>query len=143
MQVFADRLLDFTERYADKIARRWWEAVKISDRTPSYRTLSEDKYIAESVSICKEMKRMYHAEKTYDEEIAYFTRYAKMVKTDKVPLHEAIYALVMLRRQMWLFALSQELFTGSLALVQALESINRIVLLFDYATYIVTQVYGK
>jgi len=143
MQVFADRLLDFTERYADKIARRWWDAVKTSDRTPSYRGLSEEKYLAEAALLCKEMKRMYHADKTYDEEVAYFTKYARMVKADKVPLHEALYGLVMLRRQMWLFALSQELFTGSLALVQALESINRIVLLFDYATYIVTQAYGQ
>jgi len=47
-----------------------------------------------------------------------------------------------MRRHIWLYAEFEALFTTSLEMHQQVESINRTLLLFDYATYIVAEEYA-
>ena len=47
---------------------------------------------------------MYFSEKPYQEIEGYFTRYAEEGHDEGIPLHECIYALILMRRHIWLFA---------------------------------------
>lgn len=58
-----------------------------------------------------------------------------------IPLHESIYALVLMRRQMWLFADFQAIFINAIEHSQAIDSIMRIMLMMDYAIYEISEYY--
>ncbi len=140
-KVATDKLLEFTERHAEKIASEWWANVRKNKRTPAYHSLPEEKGIPAAVSFYKSLKSIYGSENLYSAVEEYFTKYAAARYAEGIPLHEAIYALVMLRRHMWLFADFQALFTSALDMYQAIEGINKAVLITDYATYVMVRQY--
>ena len=140
-QVATDKLLEFAERHADQIAREWWEHIRKNKRVPSYRSLPEKEAIMPAVSFYKNLKRIYNSDDLYGAIEHYFVDYAATRHKEGIPLQEAIYALVMMRRHLWLYAEFQALFTSALDIYQSIESINRTVLITDYATYIIIREY--
>jgi len=141
----ADKLLDLCEYRADEIASRWYKDVSSSARTPSYHSLPREKLVLQAVSLLKSLRRIFFAENPYQEILQFLERrqYVEDTYGDRVPLHEAHYALIMLRRHIWLYAESQAVFSTVVDMYQAVESINRAVLLFDYAIYIMAQKYQE
>jgi len=142
-RAFADKLLDLTERHAEEIARQWCKSVRTNPRTASYHSLPEEESYSRAVSWYRNIRRVYLSENPYQEMLEYFTKYAEATYAEGIPLHECVYALVIMRRHIWLFAELHALFISSVDLHQATESINRVVLLFDYAIFIVTQKYEE
>lgn len=140
---YADKLLNFTEQHATEIAKQWAKALISNPKTPSYHKVREFKLVHQGESFFNNLKRLYFEQKTYDVVSAYFSKFAEDQYYENIPLEEAIYALIMLRRQMWLFAEFQVLFTSALDQYQAAESINRTVLLTDYAIYTIIKKYKE
>ena len=60
-----------------------------------------------------------------------------------VPMDQAVYALILLRRHIWLYAEFQTIFSTGIEQRQALDTLNRTILLFDHATYEVTKEYQR
>jgi hypothetical protein len=56
-------------------------------------------------------------------------------------LHEATYALIMMRRHLWLYADMQAIYQTGFDFIQGIENINRTILIFDYATHLVSKKY--
>jgi hypothetical protein len=142
-QVAADRLLDFTERNAQEIASQWWNNVKKNKKVPAYHSISEKEFMPLAVAFYKLLKQAYHSETPFEDMSAFARKYAEICYVREIPLHETIYALVMMRRQMWTFAEFHALFINALDIHQAADSINRTVLLADYASYTIIQLYQE
>jgi len=140
-----DKLLDLCEQRAEEIAVRWFKAVVGNPKTPSYCFFPREKCLRQAVSLYKNLKPMFFAENAYQAVLQFLERasYVEDVHAAGIPLAEAIYALILLRRQIWLYADIQALFNTPLDMYQATESINRTLLLFDYAIYIVTSKYQE
>lgn len=143
MLAFADKLLDVTQRHAKDIADQWCKAVKSNPRTPALQAASHDKCTEYAVDFYRNLREIYFDEKPYRKVERYFGLYAEDRFHEGLPLHEAIYALIMLRRHMWLFADFQAIFTTALDQYKAVESINRTIRLFDHGIYIITKKYGE
>ena len=141
-----DRLLDLCEQRSEEITKRWYQDVHKNPRTPSYHSTSEARFSLQVASFYKNLKQMYFAKNPY-EEVSQFLerkRYVEVICAEDVPLQEAIYALILMRRHIWLFSELQGLVsTTAIDMYQMAESINRIVLLFDYAIYTVIQQYQE
>ena len=60
-----------------------------------------------------------------------------------LPLHEALYALILMRRHIWLYAEFQAIFITAVEQHQAVESLTRTILMFDYATYVLAERYEE
>jgi hypothetical protein len=129
---YADKLLNFTEQHATEIAKQWAKALQSNAKTSSYRKVREFKLVNQGESFYKSLKKLYFEKNAYDMSTVYFAKFAEEQFYENIPLDEAVYALMMLRRQMWLFAEFQVLFTSALDQYQASDSINRTVLLTDY-----------
>jgi len=140
-QVGANRLLDLVERHAEEIAREWWGNVRQNPRTRSYHLLLEKQALDQAVLFYKNLRQMYDSKNPYEGVVPHFSQYAKDRYAEGIPLHEAIYAMILMRRHIWLFAEYQELFTSALDMYGAIQVINRTVLITDYATYITAQEY--
>jgi hypothetical protein len=145
-EALADKLLDLCRNHADKIAELWYKAVSANPRTTSYSGLNKDVLIRQVSSFYENLKQLYFSENPYYEVRRFLDaiHYAEYVYNHGIPLHEAVYAIIIMRRYIWLYAEMQAiLYNTSLEMYQALESVNRTILLFDYAIYIITQWYTE
>jgi len=143
MQTYASKLIDLIESKADGIAGQWAADVMKHDRTPSYHSLPKDMVLEQGIDFYKLFRRMSLAENSYEEAKTFSWKYAEDFYRKKIPLHEAIYALMLMRRHLWLYAEFQGTFVTALEKQQAVESLNRTILLFDYVSYQVIEKYQE
>jgi hypothetical protein len=144
-QTLTNKLLDLAEYRSGKIAERWYDSIITNPRTISYHSINKERLIHRAQSFYSNLKWLYLAEDPYQEVLQFLERTSYVVQTmdDGTPLPDALYALVMMRRHIWLYAEMQALFNTALDMYQAVESINRTLLIFDYAMYILAQKYGE
>jgi Histidine kinase N terminal. len=143
MQSYAAKLIDVIESKAENIARQWADDVMKHKRTPSYHSLPKEMVVERGTDFYKLFRRMSMAEKPYEEAKTFSWKYAENFYKEKIPLREAIYALMLLRRNLWLYAEFQGTFFTALEKQQAVESLNRTILMFDYVSYQVTEKYEE
>jgi hypothetical protein len=140
---YADKLLNFAEQHATDIAKEWHKALIANSRTTSYSKVREFKLVNQGELFYKNLKKLYFERGTFDMAFAYFSKWAEEQFFENIPLDEAVYALIMLRRQLWLYAEFHTLFQTALDQYQAADSINRTVLLTDYGTIAVIKRYKE
>jgi hypothetical protein len=140
---YATKLIDLIESKAEKIAKQWAADVMKHNRTPSYHSLPQDMVIEQGVNFYRLFRQMSLAEVPYEEAKTFSWKYAEEFYQQKIPLHEALYALILMRRHLWLYAEFQGTFVTALEKQQAVESLNRTILMFDYVSYQVTEKYQE
>ena len=140
---YADKLLNFTEQHAQEIGKQWAKALMSNPKTKAYKKVREFKLVNQGESFYKNLKKLYFEQNAYDVATAYFSKFAEEQFYENIPLDEAIYAVIMLRRQMWLFAEFQVLFTSALDQYQASDGINRTVLITDYGIIAIIRKYAE
>ncbi len=143
MKVFADKLIEITERHKEEIAKEWARAVRANPRTPSFHEMPEERCIEHALSFYTNLRRIYFSAKPYTEVREYFARYAEKSFREGLPLHETVYALIMMRRHMWLYADFQAPFLTAIDHHQAVETINKTIRIFDHGIYLVIQKYDE
>lgn len=143
MFAFADKLLHITEQHAKEISEQWCKAVKSNPKTPSLQALNRDKCTEFAVEFYQNLRQIYFDEPPYRKAEKYFEHYAEDRFREGLPLHEALYALALLRRHMWLYADFQAIFLTALDQYKAVESINRTIRLFDQGIYVISKKYGE
>ena len=145
-RLIADRMLDLCEHNAQQIAEQWYRDIETSSRTPSYRYIPRQRALLQAVYIYKKLKDLYFAEQTYQEIFEFLKekRYIDLLYDEDIPIHEAVYALIFMRRHIWLFSEIHALYIDTaIEMHQLTLSINRVVLLFDYIIYIVIWLYHE
>ena len=143
MQAYAAKLIDLIELKAENIAKQWAADVMKHNRTPSYSSLPKDRVIERGVEFYKLFRQMSLAEIPYEAAKTFSLKYAKECHQEKIPLQEAVYSLILLRRNLWLYAEFQGVFTTALEQQQAVESLNRTILMYDYVSYQVIEKYQE
>ena len=143
MQTYAAKLIDLIESKAENIAKQWAADVMKHSRTPSYHALSRELVVEQGVNFYRLFRQMSLAEVPYEEAKSFSWKYAEEFYQQKMPLHEALYALILMRRHLWLYAEFQGTFVTALEKQQAVESLNRTILMFDYVSYQVTEKYQQ
>jgi hypothetical protein len=143
MQAYAAKLIDLIESKAENISKQWAKDVMTHSRTPSYHSLPKDMVIEQGINFYRLFRQMSLAEIPYEEAKTFSWKYAEDFYKEKIPLQEAIYALILMRRNLWLYAEFQGTFVTALEKQQAVESLNRTILMFDYVSYQVTEKYQE
>jgi hypothetical protein len=141
MTQYATKLIDLIERSPNEIAKQWYRDVKKNPRTPTFHNISEHDLIPVAVEFYGKFREMFFAEQPWDTAKKIFGKYAEDRYKQGIPLEEAIYALILMRRHIWLYAEFQALFVSAVEQQQAAESLNRTILMFDYAIHVITEKY--
>ena len=142
-KALSDRLMDLCSQHAEQIAEQWHKSVTKSSHTHSFSGNPKESCLRHATFLYKNLRRMYFADNPYQEVLSVLdaTVYAEEQYGRGVPLTEAVYALILMRRYVWLYAETSDLFNTASDMYLALQSTNRILLLFDYAVYIVVDKY--
>jgi hypothetical protein len=143
MKAFVTKLIDLTQKNAETIAKQWAKDVKTNARTYTYHGASEDKIILQAKDFYRNFQMMFFHEAPYEQAEEIFEKYAEERYSEGIPLHEAVYALILMRRHMWLYAEFQSMFNTEVEHRQAVESLSRTILMFDYIMYVITRKYWK
>lgn len=143
MKMFVDKLIDLTRYHSEQISKDWANVIRTNSRTPSYHSMPEDICALQARGFYKNLRQIFFSEKPYKEINEYFKRYAKERYDEGIPLHEAVYALIVMRRQLWLFADFQGPFLTGLNKDQVVDTINRTIRIFDHGIYIIIKEYGE
>jgi len=143
MQAYAAKLIDLIELKAENISKQWATDVMKHARTPSYRSLPLDRVIERGVNFYMLFRKMSLATVPFEAAKSFSWKYAEQCHGEKIPLEEAVYALILLRRHLWLYAEFQGTFVTALQMQQAVESLNRTITLFDYVAYQVIEKYQE
>ena len=143
MQSFSDKLINITAENKEEMSRRWSRDVRSNHRTTSFQNLSEEECYELALDYYIKLREMYFDVPPYPEVDKHFTRYAEQFARKGIPLHEAIYALIMMRRHMWLYADFQAPFLTGMDHHQAVETINRTIRIFDHGIYIFIKKYNE
>lgn len=143
MKTYAFKYLELAEKHALKIAERWAMDVRCNEKTPTYKNLDEHKIIEQCVRFYRNFSKMFVDEKIKEDIGKYFKSYTEESYAMGIPAKEALYALILMRRHIWLYAEFQLIFSSGIAQQEALDTLNRTILLFDYAAYEVTKSYQE
>jgi hypothetical protein len=143
MKTYAIKYVELAEQHAEKMAKRWAMDVQNNVRTKKYKTLDEERIVFQGIKFYQNFSKMFADEKISEDALKYFRTYAQESYAMGVPMDEAVYALTLLRRHIWLYAEFQTIFSSGIDQRQALDTLSRTILLFDYAVYEVTKEYQE
>jgi len=137
------KLVNLIETHAEPIARQWARDVCRNPRTPSYHNIPEYKLVPAGMKFYDNFRQMFFTDKPADMSQHYFARYAEEAHDRNIPLSEALYALILMRRHIWLYAEFQTIFISAVEQKQAVDSLVRTILMFDYAIFFISGRYQE
>ena len=137
------KLVNLIESHADSIAWQWARDVKRNPRTPSYHHLAEETLVPMAMRFYDHFRQMFFTDRPADVSQQYFARYAEEHHGRNIPLDEALYALIMMRRHIWLYAEFQTIFISAVEQKHAVDSLVRTILMFDYAIFFISRRYQE
>jgi hypothetical protein len=140
---YATKLIEITEKNAEAIARQWYKNIKMNPKTPFYHGMPEQKAIQQALNFYNKVGRLFLSENPFEDAHTLYAQFAEDSYKARIPLPQAIYAVTLLRRHMWLYAEFQATFMTAVEHHHAAESLNRTILMFDYATYVIALRYDE
>jgi hypothetical protein len=143
MRSYATKLIEITEKHAEAIAQQWYNNIKMNPKTPYYHTMPEVKTIQQALNFYSKIGKLFLSDNPFEDAHVLFAQFAEDSYKMRIPLPQAIYALTLLRRHMWLYAEFQATFMTAVEHHHAAESLNRTILMFDYATYVIALKYDE
>jgi hypothetical protein len=143
MTTHATKLIETIEYKAQAIAEQWYKNVKMNPKTPVFHTMPQSRAMELALNFYSNFRKLFDTDKPFEEAHVLFSKYAEECYDERIPLPQAIYSLILMRRHMWLFAEYQAVFETAVEQRHALESQSRMILMFDYAEYVVVLTYDE
>ncbi len=137
------KLIDLVEQNAPAMAGNWADDVRKNPKTPFYHSISREDLIPQATDFYLNFRRIIVSKEPDKASREFFRKYAERRYRENMPLNEAVYGLILMRRHIWLFAEFQATFTTILEQRQAVDSLTRTILMFDYAMYHLTERYHE
>ena len=143
-RIISDKLVKLVEDNAERIGQKWCSAVRSHAATPAYHSLSEKECLYQAKSIYRQLGHLLDYETPREELNQSLIGFAENRLDEGLSLSDVIYALILMRRHLWLFAEQEGMGEyDALGLHRALEFNNRVILIFDRAMHIAVQRYEK
>jgi hypothetical protein len=143
VSALADRLMQFCANNSAQIAEQWYKALSTNAKTQAYRVMPKETCTRHAEFIYNNLGKIYFADRpeSVAAHLLDVDKFAEDHYGHKIPLEQVIYSIILLRRHLWLYAESQALYDGVNDLMQMVENVNRVILVFDYLIYIVAGKY--
>jgi hypothetical protein len=140
---YTTKLIETVEYKAQEIAEQWYKNVKINPKTPVFHAMPRAEAIELALLFYSNYRKLFATDKPFEEAHVLFTKYARDFYNRRIPLPQAIYSLILMRRHMWLIAEYEAVFETAVEQRHALENQSRMILMFDYAKYVVILTYDE
>lgn len=135
------KLLDLMANNSETMARLWARDVIKNAKTPFYHRYSEDRIIPQAADFYRKLSGVYTLNNPFPPINEFMSKFAEARFKEGVPLPEVLYAIILMRRHIWLYAEFQAIFITITEQRLALDSQTRTILIFDYIAYALAEKY--
>jgi hypothetical protein len=135
------KLVKTIEKNSDTIAERWVDEVAKSPYTRSYWNVPREELHERAASICRRMGYFLDRKLPKEKMASFYKKIGENRRSHGYEVEEVVMALMLLKREIWLFILQEGLLTKNIEVSQALLLNNRVILYFDRAIYYVAMSY--
>jgi hypothetical protein len=143
MIALSDRLMQFSADHAPQIAEQWYKSLSSNPKTHAFRSMKKEVCLRHSEYIYKNLNHLFFADNC-ENAVANFLDMDGFVEDHYargIPLDQVIYSVILLRRHLWLYAEAQSLYNGFEDMMQMIDNVNRVLLVFDYLIFITASKY--
>jgi 8-oxo-dGTP diphosphatase len=134
-EMLSDSLVGFVSEHAGYVARLWLADVRSNHTTEGYWRLDADQLLAECTSGLKLLGRYLEGGSTEERTKTFYRDLGTRRRSQGVQLHEMLSAIMLLKKQIWSFALSQGLWERPVEMYRIMELQSRFAVFFDKAMY--------
>jgi len=137
----SDKILGLIERNAETIGRLWLADVKSNKTTHTYSISDERKTFERFLKVIGQFSKWLGGAYGDQQIRDYYKNLGKERKEEGFQLSEVLSALSLIRKHLWEFALSHQVWTKTIDIYMSLELERRMVLFFDRASFYVAKGY--
>ena len=137
----SDKLLKLIEANAETIGKRWLAEVKMNKTTHTYSVSDEHRTYQRFMKLLAHFSKWLGGSCSDHEIRDNYTALGKQRREEGFLLSEVLSALSLIRKHIWEFALSHQVWTKTIDIYMSLELERRMVLFFDKASFYVARGY--
>jgi 8-oxo-dGTP diphosphatase len=134
-EMLSDSLVGFVGEHAAFVARLWLADVRSNRTTSGYMGLDPEALLHECATSLKLLGRWLEGESTEEEIRSFYRALGARRQTQGVQPHEMLSAVMLLKKQIWMYARSQGLWERPLDAYRVMELQSRFAVFFDKAVY--------
>lgn len=131
------KLVDLVERDAELLTIRAVKEMLCREETRHYRDLPEERVHERVYDVYNRLGFWLGGEKNKANVKEYYTKLGAQRFHEGIPLSEVIMALMLIKREMWIYADENKILTSAFEYRQSLEHNNTVVMFFDRCIYFV------
>jgi len=143
VHLISDKLVELVASHSDQIIKRWAARLITDPTTSSFSQQNLDLIKKKADTIITQMGRWVSFDTSKEEIGRTYADEGRSLFEMGIPLCEVLRALVVLRRQLWLFVVNESSFDSAFELHQMRELNDRVILFFDRAQYYLTRGYTE
>ncbi len=133
--MFTNELVQLIEENADELTKRWLDSVKKNPYTPTYREFPESVLYKRALNFYAQLGHWISHETTKEDIKRDYRELGKKRFQEGFALHEVIYSLQLLKKEIWDKILSEKSFKDALDLSMVFDLSQRLTQFFDRALY--------
>ena len=141
--MISQMLVRLIETHAEELTARWLKDVRVHPDTPMYRTFPDEKLKARAIHVYSHLGRWIGAEARCEEIQESYRALGAERFREGFRLSEVIAALMLTKKQLWIFVLEHGLLDSVVHLYQTLELYNSVTTYFDRAAFYTIQGYEE
>jgi|GEM_PF-27818 len=139
----SDKLVTFIEENAETIGRKWLADVRTNQTTRTYGLSDEKRTYDRTMMVIGQFSKWLGGEYGDQQIRDFYKELGKTRKREGFLLSEVLSALSLIRKHIWEFALSNQVYTRTIDIYVSLELERRMVLFFDRAAFYVAKGYEE
>lgn len=139
----SDKLLRLIEKNAETIGRRWLADVKTNKSTHTYSISDEHRTYERVMKLIVQFSKWLGGNYGDQEIRDNYRALGRQRKEEGFRLSEVLSALSLIRKHIWEYALSHQVWTKTIDIYMSLELERRMVLFFDKAAFYVSKGYEE
>jgi 8-oxo-dGTP diphosphatase len=133
--MLSDSLVGFVSEHAPYVARLWLADVRSSRTTGGYMALDPEALTAECTTGLQLLGRWLEGESQEEEIRAFYRALGARRREQGVQPHEMLSAVMLLKKQIWMYARSQGVWERPVDAYRVMELQSRFAVFFDKAVY--------
>ncbi|HRT60867.1 MAG TPA: hypothetical protein P5551_00720 [Syntrophales bacterium] len=141
MRSSASKLMDIIEDRSGDMARSWYFNVIKNPRTPSFHDIFDDDLVPPLKEFYGQFRTIFANNGDNSAAVRYFRQFGDYCYRKGIPVDQALYAVTLMRRHIWLDSDYQIAFATSVDQAQAVETQNRAIRLFDHGLHLIPVIY--
>jgi len=134
-EMLSDSLVGFVSEHAPYVARLWLADVRSNRTTAGYRRVDPQIILEQGTAGLLQLGRWLEGESTEEQIKSFYRSLGALRQSQGVELHEMLSALMLLKKQIWTYALSQGLWQRPVEAYRMMELQSRFAVFFDKAMY--------